>query len=333
MAAIDDYKGIWVFAEQRGGRLLDVGLEILGQARRLADERGQEVAAVLLGDGVAHLSADLFQYGADKVYLVDHPELGLYRPDPFASAAVKLVDKFKPAVFILGATAVGRDLAPTIAARLETGLSAHCTGLEMDSEGKIIQIVPVFGGSGMTRMICPRHRPQMATVRPGVFTVPEPSPRQGEIIKLDIEIPAESLVSRVLETRPKAAVEGVPLEKAEVVVAGGAGVDAEGWKMLGELADLLHGQIGGTRPPMDDGYIGEGQMIGQSGKTIRPNLYIGVAISGETQHTVGIYASKVIVAINKDPDAPIMKLADYAIVADYRTVVPALIERLRQRQG
>lgn len=334
MAGLDDNKSIWVFAEVRGGELLDVGLEILGQARRLADERGREVAAVVLGHEVTHLSADLFQYGADKVYVVDKPELAVYRPDPFAFAAVELVHKFRPAVFIIGATAVGRDLAPTIAARLETGLSAHCTGLELDSEGNVIQIVPVFGGSGMTRMICPHHRPQMATVRPGVFTVPEPHSRQGEIIKLDIEMPAECLTeARVVETRPKAAAEGVPLEKAEVVVAGGAGVDAEGWKMLGELAQLLGGQVGGTRPPMDDGYIREEQMIGQSGKTVRPNLYIGVAISGETQHTVGIYASKVIVAINKDPDAPIMKLADYAIVADYRTVVPALIERLRQRQG
>lgn len=328
----DDYRGIWIFAEERGGTLLEVGLELLGQARRLADGRDEEVAAVLIGEHVEHLAAELFRFGADKVYVVEHPELAVYRPDPFATVTTDLVRRFRPATFILGATAVGQDLAPSIAAKLETGLSAHCTGLEMGDDGTVVQIVPVFGGSGMTRMVCPRHRPQMATVRPGVFSTPNPSPREGTIVRVEADLPPESLRTRVVEMRPKAALEGIPIEKAEVVVAGGAGIgEAEGWKMIEALAELLRGQVGGTRPPMDDGFITDEQMIGQSGKTVRPNLYIGIAISGETQHTVGIYSSKVIVAINKDPQAPIMQLADYVIAADYREVLPHLIQRLRQR--
>jgi electron transfer flavoprotein alpha subunit len=334
MATTGDYRGIWVFAEERGGALLDVGLELLGQARRLADERGEEVGAVLMGGKVEHLANDLFAYGADKVYVVEHPELEVYRPDAFASAAVELVNRFKPAMFVLGATALGGDLAPSIAARLRTGLSAHCTGLELDADGRVIPIVPVFGGSGMTRMMCPERRPQMATVRPGVFVVPSPSPREGTVVKFAPLASLESPRTRVIEMRSKPPAEGIPLEKAEAVVAGGAGVGgAEGWGMLGELAELLRARVGGTRPPMDDGLIGEDQMIGQSGKTVRPNLYVGIGISGETQHTVGIYASKVIVAINKDPDAPLLKLADFAIVADYKEIVPPLIARLRERKG
>lgn len=323
---------LWVFAEQRHGVLQPVVLEILGRGRELADERGMALEALLLGHDVAALAADLIAYGADTVYLVDDSLLADYSADGYAPVIEGLVRQHRPDILLLGHTAIGRDLAPVVAARLETGLSAHVTGLEIDERGLLRQIVPAWGGRGMCAILCPQHRPQMATVRPGVLKRgPRQEGRAGKVVAVPVSLDAGKIRTRLLEVVAQESA-AQPLTEAEVVVAGGAGMgDREGWKLIEELATVLGAAVGGTRPPLDQGWIGEGQMIGQSGVTVRPRLYIGVGISGEMQHTVGIRDAGVVVAINSDPKARIFEEADFGIVGDARKVLPALIAALRER--
>ncbi len=329
---IEEYQGIWVFAEQRNGKLLEVGLELLGSGRMIADKMATELAAVLLGHNVAGLVDELGEYGADKVYLLDSPILEVYRSDPYALLMQGLINQYKPAVLLIGATTIGMDLAPRVAAKIGTGLSAHCTGLDISGNGQLAAIVPAFGGSMMAAILCPNRRPQMATVCPGFMKKNEREQgRKASVVRVEVSLPQESIRTKVVEVfseEPKT----LPIELAETIVAGGYGIGSkENWKMVEELATVLGASVGATRPAVDEGWASlEEQMIGQSGKTVHPNLYIGIGISGVIHHLIGIKDSKVIVAINSDPNAPILKAADYGIVADFRDIVPHLIRGFRE---
>lgn len=332
---METYNGVWVFAEQREGKLLDVGLEILGGGRKLADKLGQELVAVLLGHNVAALAGELAAYGADKVYIADASILKVYRSEAYSLVLEALINQHKPAIFLIGGTSTGMDLAPRVAAKVNTGLSAHCVGLDIDDKGCLKAQVPAFGGSIMASIVCPKHRPQMATVRAGFLKKPEKdTSRKAVVENVKVRITEKDVRTRVLEVfteEPKSK----PIELAETIIAGGYGIgNKENWRMLEKLASALGGSVGATRPACDEGWaVQEEQMIGQSGKTVRPNLYIGVGISGMIHHLIGIQNSKVIVAINKDPNAPILKAADYAIVADFREIVPALTEEFKTLKG
>lgn len=322
---------IAVFVEQRGGVLLDAGLELLGKARELADISSGTVIAMLLGRDIAALSDDLIAYGADSVLQADSPLLEPYRLIPYTAILAETCKLYDPDILLFGATSMGMELAPRLAARLETGLSAHCIDLRLDTDGKLLQVVPGWGGGVVATIKCPDHRPQMATVMPGVMKKITPAQRSGQ--RIDLAVPEDLDVAgpKVLEIHiqePK----GMPLEKAEVVVAGGWGIGGgEGWTLLAELARLLCGAVGATRPPVDEGWVPESQMIGQSGKTVRPRLYIGVGISGMSHHVVGMDESGCIIAINKDSNAAIFKVSDVAVVTDFREIIPLLIAEIRAR--
>ncbi len=322
---------IWVFIEQRAGVLHEVGLELLGKARELAEASGGTVAAVVLGADVAPLADRLIRHGADLVLLAEHPLLEPYRLLPYTTVLAQAVRQYQPAIMLFGATSLGMELAPRLAARLNTGLSAHCLDLKLDANGNLLQMVPGWGGGVVATIKCPAHRPQMATVMPGVMQKCEPAARSGQVINLPIDADLDTSGPQVLEVHREDPKEK-PLEAAEVVVAGGWGIGGpEGWKLLEELAGLLGGAVGATRPPVDEGWALEAQMIGQSGKTVRPRLYIGVGISGMSHHVVGMEGSKVVVAINSDPRAPIFEVADIVIVGDYREILPPLLEEIRSR--
>jgi electron transfer flavoprotein alpha subunit len=318
---------IWVFIEQRGGVLHDVGLELLGKARELADATEGSVTALLLGHEVLPLANHLTAHGADTVLVADHAVLEPYHLLPYTQVLAEACRAYQPEIMLFGATSLGVELAPRLAARLQTGLSAHCIDLQLDQDGNLLQMVPGWGGGVVATIKCPDHRPQMATVMPGVMKKPQPAARSGEIIHLTVL--EDTSGPRVLEVQ-RQEVKDLPLETAEVVVAGGFGIGGEeGWQLLEELARLLGGAVGATRPPVDEGWASEEQMIGQSGKTVRPRLYIGVGISGMSHHVVGMDESEFVIAINKDPKAIIFEFSDLAIVGDYRDIIPHLVDELR----
>jgi electron transfer flavoprotein alpha subunit len=330
---VPEWKGIWVFAEQEEGCITEVSFELLTAARQLSPKREKtEVCALLLGHHMGPAADDLLAYGADRVLLADHPSLERYLALPYTRLISDLVLRERPEIFLLPATSLGADLAARLAARVNTGLSAHCIQLDINDRGELMQVVPAFGGKVMATILCPRHRPQTATVRPGVFRRSEPRESKGRIETLPVEIKPEDLKQKVIEVHwEKKPAQTV--EDAEVVVAGGAGIGSpEDWKWVDKLADTLHGAVGGTRPPLDEGWISEEQMIGQSGKTIRPKLYIGIGISGVVQHTVGIQDAKTIIAINHDPHAAIFQCADLGVVADFHRIVPLLVEELKRKE-
>jgi electron transfer flavoprotein alpha subunit len=331
---MDEYKGVLVFAEQREGKLLDAGLEMLGAGRELADKLGQELSAVLLGNNVAALAEELGAYGADKVYLADAPILEKYTSDAYSLVLEDIINTYKPEIFIVGGTSVGMDLAPTVAAKVNTGLSAHCVGLDIGEDGCMRSQVPAFGGSVMASIACPNHRPQMATVPPGFMKKPEKTNKKAVIEKIEVKVTEKDVRTKVLEVFSEQPV-SKPLEQAETVIAGGYGIGSkENWKIIEELASMLGGSVGATRPACDEGWaVQEEQMIGQSGKTVHPKLYIGAGISGIIHHLIGIQDSRIIVAINRDADAPIMKASDYAIVGDYKEIVLAIIEEYKKLKG
>lgn len=326
-------KGIWVFIEQERGCLAGVSLEILQAARILSKKIGEaEVTAVLLGYKIKELASLLFSYGAEKVLLADHPALENYLTLPYTRVISQVVRDKKPEIFLLPATSLGADLAARLAARIHTGLSAHCTNLDIDERGRLKQVVPAFGGKVMATILCPDHYPQMATVRPGVYRRIASQATFGEIEEISVEVHPQDWRQKVLEIHQEK-VSACSLEEAEVVVAGGAGIgNPEDWRLVEKLAQVLNGAVGGTRPPLDEGWITEEQMIGQSGKTIRPKLYIGIGISGVIQHVVGIQEAKTIIAINNDPQAAIFQTADLGVVADFRKMVPMLIAAWEKRE-
>lgn len=327
----DQWTGVWVFAEQWSQKLEGVAFELLGEGRRLADKLGVPLSAIVVGHDVHPLAQDLISYGADRVYVADDPRLDGYQCSAYAPVLAQLIRRERPEIVLFGATAIGRDLAPRVAAAVKSGLSADCVALDIGDERKLLQIVPAFGGKVMATIITPRLRPQMATVRPGVMKALPREARDGEVISVDVELPSDLKLFTILGVSEEAAQDGAALEEVENIVGGGAGVpDEEGWRLLNELAVALEGAVGGTRPALDDGWISEDQMIGQSGKTVKPKIYIAVGVSGEMQHLVGIQGAQVVVTVNTDPEAAMMSAADYAIVGDYKDVLPPLIEEIKK---
>lgn len=322
----------YVFAEQRSGILHEVSLELVGKCRQLANKTGSGVGAIICGKKVRALADVLLVHGVDQIILAESEQLEPYGIMPYTSLLADICKKFRPEVLLFGATSMGTELAPRLAARLNTGLSAHCIDLELDREGNLLQVVPGWGSGLMATIKCPGHRPQIATVNPGVMSKPEAqSTPVGEIIEFKVSTALDTSGPVVLEVKQKKP-EKVPLEKAEVIIAGGWGIgDQTGWNLLEELAEILCGAVGATRPAVDEGWAREDQMIGQSGKTVKPKLYIGIGISGVMHHTVGMDESDVVIAINTDPKAPIFDCADIAVVADCRTVVPALTRAIKEK--
>ena len=324
------HKGVWVFAEQREGNLLNVGLELLGEGRKIADKLGVELTAVLLGHRIEALAGRLIKYGADRVIYAEHELLATYTTDAYTGVICELINERKPEIMLLGATSTGRDLAPRISARIHTGLTADCTKLDLDLENRrLIQTLPTFGDNLMATIITPNHRPQMATVRPGVMErAPYDEKREGIIEKIKPELSQEHIRARVVKTI-KGGKAQVKLEEAKIIVSGGRGVKGpEGFKLIKELAEKLGGVVGASRAAVDEGWIDKAHLVGQTGKTVRPDLYIACGISGAIQHLAGMKESKCIVAINKDKNAPIFKIADYGIVGDLYEIIPALISEL-----
>jgi len=331
---ISKYSGIWTFAEQRDGKLTRVAKQLVGKARQLADILGVRVESVLLGHNIAELAQELIQCGADNVYLIDHPMLENYQTDLYTKAIYDLTMEKKPEIFIFGATHMGRDLAPRLAQRIQTGLTADCTELTIDeTERHLLQTRPAFGGNIMATITCKNHRPQMATVRPGVFREPEKDlSREGNVINIKPNILESDILSRLVKFL-KLEKKIVKLEEAEVIVSGGRGLKGpENFPLIQELADLLGGEVGASRAAVDAGWISKDHQVGQTGKTVSPKLYIACGISGAIQHRAGMQASETIVAINKDPDAPIFKIADFGIVGDLFKVIPELISVLKAKK-
>lgn len=329
---IEDYQGIMVFAEQRNGEIFGCTYELLGEGRKLADKLGQDLNAVLSGDQVENLSKDLFAYGADKVYLIEDENLSNYQTGPYTTAVAAVISKYKPAIVLYGATTIGRDLAPRVAARIQTGLTADCTSLDIEEDTDLLlQTRPAFGGNIMATIKCPRHRPQMATVRPKVMKKATPDPnRQGELIKLPVDINPKSIKTKIIEIL-KASRPDNNIEEADILVAGGWGMESkDNFQILKELAQVLGGSVAASRAAVDAEWQPHANQVGQTGKTVRPKLYIACGISGSVQHLVGMQSSEVIIAINKDPEAPIFHVADYGIVGDLFQIVPELTRQLKE---
>jgi electron transfer flavoprotein alpha subunit len=324
------YGPVWVVAEQADCRIRTVSFQLIGRARELADELGAPVEVVLLGDGLGEQIRPLFAAGADRVYLADDPELAVYQPEAYVGIIVELARERQPEIVLIGSTSVGRELAPLVAARLGTGLTVHCIDLVLNEDRTLEQRVPAYGG--LISIVCPERRPQMATVAAGVFPMPElDGTRTGEVVPLGVpaDLPCRVQTLEVVREEP----EGVPLESASIVVAGGAGaVDWEGWRQVADLAKQLNAALGCTRPAVDEGWASLETMIGQSGKMVSPELYIGVGLSGELQHMVGIAGAQVMVAINNDPKSPVFDQVDYGIVDDCREFLPELIDKIKQYQ-
>lgn len=327
---ISSYKDIWVFAEQREGKLMPVVRELLGEGKKLAEEIGCDLCAILCGDHVEGLCDELFSYGAKKVYLAEHQELAQYRTDAYTKVIYQAVTEYKPEIILIGATHIGRDLGPCVAVKCNTGLTADCTKLEIDPETKgIKQTRPAFGGNLMATIICPNHRPQMSTVRPGVMEKAEiQQGAKGEIIRLSPQFKEGDIRTKVLEVVKKAG-EMASLTDAEIIVSGGMGLGKpEGFELLKKLADKLGGTIASSRACVDAGWIDHSYQVGQTGTTVKPKLYIACGISGAIQHLAGMQGSDYIVAINKNENAPIFEVADYGIVGDLYQVIPAILEEL-----
>jgi electron transfer flavoprotein alpha subunit len=327
---LSEYKGVWVFAEQREGKLMPVVIELLGEAKKLAAEIGTDVSAVVCGDEVGDLTHELFAYGADKVYQAVHPELKNYRTDAYTKVIEEAINLYKPEIILLGATHIGRDLGPCLAVRCDTGLTADCTKLEIDPDDKKIrQTRPAFGGNLMATIICPNHRPQMSTVRPGVMDKAEyVAGREGVAIRLDVSFKEEEIRTKIIKI-VKEAGELASLTDAEFIVSGGLGLgNPEGFELLKKLADKLGGTIGSSRACVDSGWIDHSYQVGQTGTTVKPKIYFACGISGAIQHLAGMQSSDYIIAINKNENAPIFEVADYGIVGDLYEVIPAILEEL-----
>ncbi len=324
------YHDVWVFAEQREGSLMSVAIELLGEGRKLADQIGCRLCAIVCGSNIGDLVPELIAYGADVVYVADAPELATYTTDAYTKTIYEAITAYKPEICMLGATHIGRDLGPCLAVRCNTGLTADCTSLAIDPETKgILQTRPAFGGNLMATIGCPKHRPQMSTVRPGVMEkAVRDENRTGEIVMLRPSFAEGDIRQKVLEI-VKNVTETVSLTDADVIVAGGAGLgSADGFQLLKQLADRLGGTIAASRAAVDAGWIDHAYQVGQTGTTVKPKLYIACGISGAIQHLAGMQRSGMIVAINKNEDAPIFEVADYGIAGDLYQVIPAILEAL-----
>jgi len=329
------YKNVWVFIEHEHGKVSTVSFELLGEGRKLADALGCHLCGMIFGDGVEGFVKEAIAYGAETVYVTESPILEQYRADPYACAAVNLIRKYKPEIVLFGATTQGRDFAGTVATTLEVGLTADCTGLDIDPETKYLrQTRPAFGGNIMATILdYPNYRPQMSTVRPKVFAMPQrDDSRKGEVIREPLPMTEEQVRTKVLEFIK--GTEAVNLVDAEIIVSGGRGLgNAESFKVIRELAEVLGAAVGASRATVDSGWISYEHQVGQTGRTVRPKIYIACGISGAIQHQAGMKTSDIIVAINKDPEAPIFKVATYGIVGDLFTIVPMLKEEFKKRLG
>lgn len=332
---LSQYKNVWVYAEQRQGVITPVVKELLGEGRKLAGEIGTELCGILLGKDVGALAQELISYGADKVYVAEHPLLENYTTEAYAKVLSDAIETYKPEIVLYGATHIGRDLAPRIAARVNTGLTADCTKLEIDpKDKKILQTRPAFGGNLMATIICPEHRPQMSTVRPGVMQKLEPdASRTGEIINIDVKLEESDIRTKVLEI-VKSTREIVSLTDAKVIVSGGRGVgSAEGFQVIQRLADAMGGVVGASRAAVDAGWIDHSHQVGQTGTTVKPKIYVACGISGAIQHLAGMQSSDIIIAVNKNPRAPIFQVADYGLTGDLFEIVPMMAEAFENERA
>lgn len=328
-------KNLFVYIETEEGTAKSVGYELLTPGRMLADKLGVQLVALVIGKDVEGMAKNAIAYGADAAILVEGDEYAIYNSDATTYAVNELITKYQPDVVLIGATKNGRDLGPRVACKLSTGLTADCTGLDIDEETKnLLSTRPAFGGNLMATIVCPDNRPQMSTVRPGTFKKNAlDESRTGEIIREDIHIAPDEIRTSVLE-RVKEVTEQINLEEAEIIVSGGRGMKKpENFEMLRELADVLGGSIAASRAAVDAGWLPSAYQVGQTGKTVAPKLYIACGISGALQHIVGMSGSDTIVAINNDPNAPIFKLADYAIVGDVMEVIPAMIKAVNAKKA
>lgn len=329
-------KDLWIFVEtNEDGTAKNVGLELLNPGRELADDQGGKLGALIIGSNVQPAIDAVNAHGADIIYVIDGEEYKHYSTDAYAKAVVYAVEKYGPTTMLFGATPNGRDLGPRVSCRLKTGLTADCTRLGFDEEsGNIAWTRPAFGGNLMATILCPDHRPELGTVRPGVFKQTDPVEGHAEIIKEDFHVAKDEIRTEVLEVIKEAAGELVDLEGAEIIVSGGRGVGGpEGFKPLQDLCDVLGATLGASRAAVDSGWISHSHQVGQTGKTVGPKLYIACGISGAIQHVAGMSGSDCIVAINKDPEANIFTIADYGVVGDLFEVVPALTEEIKKLKG
>lgn len=333
---MSDARNVWVFIEVVRGKIKGVSLELLGQGRKMADDLGEKLVAIIPGNEIEDFAKMAIRYGADEAIVVDQKELKDYSTDGYTKAMCTLIKKYNPAVLLIGATNNGRDLGPRVSSRMQTGLTADCTELGVDSETRLVKWTrPAFGGNLMATILCPDHRPQIGTVRPGVFKKPEEDTgRKGEIIHETVEFGPDEIRTRIIEVITEAGGADVNLEEAEIIVSGGRGVGGpEGFEVLKELADEIGAQIGASRAAVDSGWISSLHQVGQTGKSVGPKIYIACGISGAIQHVAGMSSSDVIIAINKDPDAPIFNIADYGIVGDLFEVIPELTKRIRSSKA
>jgi electron transfer flavoprotein alpha subunit len=327
-----DYSGIWVFAEQRDGVIAPVVHELLGKGRELAEQMETELSAILFGDGIEALSTELIAHGADQVIYIDDPALKHFRDERYAKALSELALKYKPAVVLAGATVIGRSFVPRVAIQIHTGLTADCTGLQYDPEtDNLLQTRPAFGGNIMATIVTPNHRPQMATVRHKVMNpIPRDDSRSGAVIREQVNFEFDIEETKWLGFE-KEKTNLINISEANVIVSGGRGLkDAKNFAMIEELAEALDGAVGASRAAVDAEWIPYSHQVGQTGKTVKPNIYISIGISGAIQHLAGMSSSDYTIAINKDPDAPIFKIADLGVVGDLFEVLPKLIKRIKE---
>jgi electron transfer flavoprotein alpha subunit len=323
--------GVWVIVDHTGDEVEDIALELLGLARELADRLGLSAVAVLLGDDVGGLAPLIGQCGADTVYLAESPLLGAYNPDAHTPLLADLIRSQRPSIVLWGATDQGRDLAPRVAARLGTGLASNCTRVDLGEDGLLVMTRPVYGGKASCDVVCPQARPQMATLQPGAVPAKRPDPsRQAQVVPVDVSLSSQSLRLR-LEEVIKIPSSALDVTEAEVIVAGGRGVGSEeGFHLVEQLAHLMGAAVAASRPVVDAGWAPYERQVGLSGKIVAPRLYIACGISGASNHVVGMKDSRAVVAIDQDPHAPILQIADVKVVGDLRQVLPSLVERLRR---
>lgn len=328
---LNDYRGVFVFAEQRNGKIENVALELIGKATQLATTLEEKVTAILLGDNVSALATELVENGADRVLVVDKPELKNYDTEAYTQAISAIINQYKPEVLLIGATTIGRDLGPRISGRVETGLTADCTSLEVGENRELLMTRPAFGGNLMATIICPDHRPQMSTVRPGVMArLDTIVGRKGEIVNFAIDFDKSKFRVKLLEI-VKEGGKKVDITEAGVLISGGRGLgNKENFDKLQDLATEVKGLVSASRAATDAGWIAHDRQVGQTGKTVRPGVYFAMGISGAIQHVSGMEESEYIIAINRDKDAPIFGTADLGIVGDVNKIVPAIVEELKK---
>jgi len=328
---INDYKGVLVYVEQRFGEVQNVSLELLGKGRKIADELGVHVVAALVGKNVEKHSKLLVEFGADKVLVMENDAFELYSTEPYTQALVQAIRSEMPEIVLFGATSIGRDLAPRVSARLETGLTADCTSLEVSEDRMLLMTRPAFGGNIMATIVSPDHRPQMSTVRPGVMTKMERAVgRAGEIVNYPVQIEKNAQFVEILSFE-KETEEKQDIQEATVLVSGGRGVgSAEHFSLLHDLAEELNGLVSASRAAVDSGWMDHDRQVGQTGKTVRPNLYIACGISGAIQHVAGMEEAELIIAVNKDKGAKIFEVADLGVVGDVHKVLPFVIEEIKK---